>query len=112
MSWYRDIPFYGLRNPHLLACKLQFLRSALLRLTPARDVFEMASRAGRFGKQCATPVSQPSNSIGDKNDVSINRGKVNGPDEREANPVSVVVADITPHSLSQGKKLVQWTPLG
>ena len=36
----RDLSRYGTRNPHLLPCKLRFLRSAPAQLTAARDGFE------------------------------------------------------------------------
>src|SRR5262245_14339185 len=66
----------------------------------------------RRGRVAETPVSQPSNSIGDKGVVSTSLGSSIGFELREARPGSQVVADVIfisfSHSMTSSLKL----PLG
>jgi len=66
----------------------------------------------RRGSAVDIPVSQPSNSIGDKRETSTSLGSSKGWDAGVANPISQVVADSMPASLSQGRNAGSQIPLG
>jgi hypothetical protein len=55
------------------------------------------------GRATDIPVSQLSNSIGDKAETSTRRGSSSGSALAAAKPKSQVVADLMPASLSHGK---------
>ena len=72
----------------------------------------LAIRTGLCGMKVDIPVSQPSNSIDDKLETSNNLGNSKGFDSEVAKPISHVVPEATPASLSQGRNSDSYTPLG